>query len=117
EIPHDRLVALRKQAEAVELVGGPGADVSCGDVADVPHVEAQQRTQLGSGEQLLDPSQALVAQPVVANPFLPVDTHDAIAVMSHWHRLLQTFARGYSRGWGPSRRCVGGACGAPGRSA
>ena len=93
EVPHDRLVALRQQAEAVELVGRPGADVCRGDVADVAHVEAQQRAQLRLRQQRLDPRQALLAQAVVANPLLPVDAHRAVAMQSH-RPALRRFVRG-----------------------
>ena len=52
EVPHDRLVALGQQAEAVELVLRPRADVRRRDVADVGHVEAEQRAQLRLRQQL-----------------------------------------------------------------
>ena len=83
EVPHDRVVALRQQAEAVELVHRPGADVGRRDVADVAHVEAQQRAELRLREQRLDPRQALLAQAVEADPLLPVDAHHAVAMQSH----------------------------------
>src|SRR5205807_3823578 len=47
--------------------------------------------------------QALLPQPVVPNPLLPVHAHDAVAVNSHRHHALrpndwlQTFARAYRR--------------------
>src|SRR5436305_6774731 len=83
EVPHDRLVALGRQAEAVELVAGPGSDMGCGDVTDVAHVEAQQRAELRLGQQRLYPRQALLTQAVVADPLLPVDTHHTVAMQSH----------------------------------
>jgi hypothetical protein len=83
EVPHDRLVVLRQQAEAVELVRSPGADVGRRDVADVGHVEAQQRSELRLGQQRLDPGQALLAQAVEAHALLPVHAHHAIAVQAH----------------------------------
>ena len=83
EVPHDRLVALGEQTEAVELVGRPRPDVGRGDVADVGHVEAQQRPELGGGQQLRDAGQALLAQPVVADALLPVDSHRPVAVNTH----------------------------------
>src|SRR5215207_4997058 len=96
EVPHDRLVALREQAEAVELVRRPGADVGSGDVADVSHVEAQQRSERRVGEQRLDAREALVAEAIEADALLPVDPHRAVAVDSHHDlrspRLLQSFA-------------------------
>ena len=85
EVPHDRLVALGQQTEPVELVGRPGADVGGRDVPDVPHVKAQQRAQLRLGQEALDPGQPLLAQPIEPDPFLPVDTHQAIAVQAHPH--------------------------------
>ena len=59
EVPHHRVIALREQAEARELVHRPGTDVGRGDVADVGHVEAQQCADVGLREQPLDPLQAL----------------------------------------------------------
>jgi hypothetical protein len=106
EVPHDRLVALGEQAEAVELVRGPRADVGGGDVADVAHVEAQQRAELGLGEQRLDPRQALLAQAVEAHALLPVDRHRAVALQPHLRHCrrssLQSIARSYRRAVGAS---------------
>ena len=59
EVPHDRLVVLGEQAEAVELVLRPRADVGRGDVPDVGHVEAQQRPERGLREQPADPREPL----------------------------------------------------------
>ena len=43
------------------------------------------------GQQRLDPGQALLAQPVVADPLLPVHAHDAVAVQTHWlHPILMS---------------------------
>ena len=83
EVPHDRLVVLRQEAEAVELVRGPGADVGRRDVADVRHVEAEQRPELRVGELLLRASEPLLAQAVEANPLLPVDAHRSVRAQSH----------------------------------
>ena len=83
EVPHDRLVVLGQQAEAVQLVLSPGADVRRRDVSDVRHVEAQQRAERGVGEQPADPRQPLLAQPVEADPLLPVDGHRPVRVQSH----------------------------------
>jgi hypothetical protein len=46
EIPQDRLIVLWKEREAIRLVLGPCTDVGRGQVADIVHVEAQQRTHL-----------------------------------------------------------------------
>ena len=96
EVPHDRLVALGEQAEAVELVLRPRADVRGRDVADVRHVEAQQRAQLRLGQQRRDPRQPLLAQPVEAHALLPVDRHRPVGmechVCSRSQLALQTFA-------------------------
>src|ERR1700761_187343 len=83
EVPHDRLVSLGEEAEAVELVGGPGSDMGGSDVTDVAHVKAQQGAEFGLGQQGLDAGQALLAQAVVADPLLPVDAHHAIAMQAH----------------------------------
>src|ERR1700759_2545027 len=83
EVPHDRLVSRGEEAEAVELVGGPGSDMGGSDVTDVAHVKAQQGAEFGLGQQCLDAGQALLAQAVVADPLLPVDAHHAIAMQAH----------------------------------
>jgi hypothetical protein len=83
EVPHDRLVVLGQEAEAVELVLRPRADVRGRDVADVRHVEAQQRPDLRAGELRLDPRQALLAEAVEADPLLPVDRHRPVGVNAH----------------------------------
>ena len=54
-----------------------------GDVADVGHVEAQQRAHRGVGEQPADPREPLLAQPIEADPLLPVDSHGPVGVQSH----------------------------------
>ena len=83
EVPHDRLVALGEEAEAVQLVLRPRADVRGRDVADVRHVEAEQRAQLRLGEQRRDARQALLAEAVEAHALLPVDGHRPVRVQSH----------------------------------
>jgi hypothetical protein len=62
------------------------------DVADVRHVEAQQRSELGVRELLLDPREALLAQAVEADPLLPVDGHRSVGVNAHPARPSQSFA-------------------------
>ena len=64
EVPHDRVVALRQQAEAHVLVDRPHADVRRGDVADVAHVEAEQRAELRPLQSRLRPREPLGAQPL-----------------------------------------------------
>ena len=59
EVPEDRLVVLRQQREAADLVLRPRADVRGRDVAHVVHVEAEHRAELRFGQQLLDARQAL----------------------------------------------------------
>ena len=83
EVPHDRLVVLGEQAEPVQLVLRPRADVRRGDVADVDHVEAQQRPERGLREQPADPRQPLGAQAIEAHALLPVDGHRPVGVQSH----------------------------------
>ena len=97
EVPHDRLVALRQQAEADVLVDGPHADVGGRDVADVAHVEAEQRAQLRLFERCLRASQACLAQPVEVDPLLPVDPHHAIAADPHRAPPVRCFGRARAR--------------------
>ncbi len=56
EIPQDRLVVLRQEGEAIRFVLRPGADVGRGEIADVIHVEAQQRTHLGLFQEIFGAS-------------------------------------------------------------
>ena len=60
EVPQNRLVILRKEGEAIRLVLRPGADVRRGQVADIVHVEAQQRAHFGLASE--DPWRAPVAR-------------------------------------------------------
>ena len=63
-----------EQREAGELVHRPRADVGGGDVADVRHVEAEQRSQLGLAPAApLMRVEPLAPQPVDVDPLLPVD--------------------------------------------
>ena len=83
-----------EQAEPVELVGRPRADVGRGDVADVGHVEAQQRAHVGGVELGFDAGEAFLAQPVEAHALLPVHAHRAVRVQRHANPSLsvQTIA-------------------------
>ena len=83
-----------EQAEAVELVLRPRADVGRRDVADVGHVEAQQRAEVRRLELGLDAREALLAQAVEADALLPVDAHRPVCVQAHVDPLcvLQTIA-------------------------
>src|SRR6185503_11924942 len=94
EIPENRLVLLRQQREAADLVLRPRADVGRGDVAHVVHVEAEQRAHRRLAEQILDARQALAAQPVVIDPLLPIDAHRAVGFQCHWALHAGSAARG-----------------------
>ena len=93
EVPHDRLVVLGEQAEAVELVLRPRADVGGRDVADVGHVEAQQRSDRGLGQQAADSRQPLLAEAIEPNPLLPVDGHRSVGLESHRGRFYNRLQR------------------------
>ena len=80
EIPQNRLVLLGQQGKAHQLVHGPSTDNGGGQVADVVHIEGEQRAQLRLFEQLLGPGQPLGAEPLKVNPFLPVHAHSAEAL-------------------------------------
>ena len=77
EIPEDRLVILRQQGKAHQLVHRPGADMRGGDVANVVHVEAEQRAQLGLLQRALHPRQPLMAKTLDIDAFFPIDGHQA----------------------------------------
>ena len=83
EIPQDRLVILRQQREAADLVLRPRADVRGRDVAHVVHVEAQQRAHRRRGKARLDSVQALAPQPVEIDALLPIHRHRAIGFQRH----------------------------------
>src|SRR5262245_33697209 len=88
EVPQDRLVALRQQREAADLVLRPRSDVRGRDVADVVHVEAEDGPHLRLGQQVLDPSQAFAAQPIEIDPALPVHRHRAVGFDCHGYAPL-----------------------------
>ena len=75
EVPQDRLVILRQQSEAADLVLRPRADVRRRDVAHVVHVEAQQRADFGFCEQRFDARQAFPAQAIHIDALLPIHCH------------------------------------------
>ena len=83
EVPHDRLVVLGQQTEPHVLVDRPHPDVGRGDVADVGHVEAKERTQLRLLEPGLRAIEAFAAEPTEVDPLLPVHTHHAVALNIH----------------------------------
>ena len=87
EIPQDRLVVLRQQREAADLVLRPGADVRRGDVAHVVHVEAQQRAHLRFRQQRFDARQPLLAQAIEIDALLPIHRHGSVSFQCH--RILQ----------------------------
>ena len=64
EVPDVGSSPLREQAETIELVDRPRADMCRRDVADVAHVEAAA-TRAPRRQTLVDPRQALVAKAVV----------------------------------------------------
>ncbi len=83
EVPQDRLVILRQQGEAADLVLGPGADVRRGDVPDVVHVEAEHRAHLRLRQQRLDPVQPLPAEAIEVDAPLPIDRHRSVGLDCH----------------------------------
>ncbi len=84
EVPQNRLVILRQQSKAADLVLRPGADVRRGDVAHVVHVEAQQRADLGLREQRFDARQALAAQAIHIDALLPIHCHGSVSFQCHF---------------------------------
>ena len=101
EVPEDRLVVLRQQREAASLSMRPRADVRRRDVADVVHVEAEQRADLRLGEQALDAREPLRAQPLEVDALFPVDGGQAEGLESHLRSLLRQVGRASAR---PRRR-------------
>ncbi len=83
EVPQDRLVILRQQSEAADLVLRPGADVRGGDVAHVVHVEAQQCAHLRFRQQGFGACQALAAQAVHIDALLPIHRHGSVSLQCH----------------------------------
>src|ERR1051326_6360386 len=77
EVPEDRLVVLRQQRETHELVHRPSADVRGGNVADVVHVEAEERAHLGLFKRRFDAREALLAQALDIDALFPIHTHEA----------------------------------------
>src|SRR5439155_14654598 len=83
EVPHDGLAPARQEGEARELVAGPLADGGAGDVADVVHVEAEERPQLGPGELRGQPREPLPPEAIEAHALFPVHPHRAVGGQSH----------------------------------
>src|SRR5258708_8017686 len=83
EVPEDRLGAPREQREAADLVLRPRADVRGGDVADVVHVEAEQRAHLRLFQQLFGACEALRAQALEIDALFPVHRHRAKSLQTH----------------------------------
>src|SRR5262249_61231614 len=83
QVPNDRLRGARREAQADQLVEGPRSDVGRGQVTDVVHVEAEQRTEVGLGEELLRAREALAAEAVEVDALLPVDSHRAVGAGCH----------------------------------
>ena len=78
EIPEDGLVILRKKREAVRFILRPCADVGRGDVADIVHVEAEQRAHFRLLEKSFRAGEAFAAQPIEIDPILPVNRHRSV---------------------------------------
>ena len=83
KVPHDRLGVPGEQGEAHQLVHRPGPDVGGRDVADVVHVEAEQGAQPRPRQFPLGPLEALFPEPIVVDPLLPIDAHEAKRFQSH----------------------------------
>src|SRR5215469_3828615 len=83
EIPKYWFIILRQQCETANLILRPGTDVRGRDVAHVVHVEAQQRTHFGLGQQVFHTREAFAAQPVKIDPLLPIDGHGSVSFESH----------------------------------
>src|SRR5262249_45811203 len=83
QVPNDRLRGARREAQADQLVEGPRSDVGRGQVTDVVHVEAEQRAEVGLGEELLRAREPLTAEAVEVDALLPVDSHRAVGASSH----------------------------------
>src|SRR5574341_1455579 len=54
-----------------------------GDVTDVVHVEAKQRSQIGFLERAFHPGQPLLAQPLDVDALFPIDSHQAESFEPH----------------------------------
>ncbi len=89
EIPQDGLRPAGQQREAAELVALPFADLGRGDVANVVHVEQQQRAEIGVFERLPGASHAIADEAVEIDPQLEIDRHRAPG----WQRPLPAVMR------------------------
>src|ERR1700677_4707734 len=95
EVPHDRLgrVALApgKQRETADLVLRPCADRRRGQVADVVHVEDEQRAHFGLTKLLFRLSQTLLAQTIEVDTLLPIHSHRSVSLQRHFVGLPSYF--------------------------
>src|SRR5208282_762082 len=92
EVPQNGLVILRKQREPICLVLSPCADVGRGQVADIVHVEAQERAHLRLLKKILSACQSLTAQTIEVDPIFPIHCHGSISWKSHKISLLREAA-------------------------
>src|SRR5216684_40706 len=83
EIPQDRLVILRKEGEAIRLVLSPRTDVGRGQVPNIVHVEAQQRTHFRLLQKILGAREAFAAQAIEVDTIFPIHRHRSICGQSH----------------------------------
>src|SRR5579871_11025 len=83
EIPEDRFIILGEQRKPVGLVLRPGANVGRGDVADVVHIETEQRSHRGLLQQISGFLQALAAEPIEVDAALPIDRHASMSFDCH----------------------------------
>ena len=49
--------------------------MGCRDVANIVHVEAEERAQFGLFQRLLDAIKTFAAQSVDVDPLFPIDVH------------------------------------------
>jgi hypothetical protein len=88
EVPIDRVVIPAGAETAQSSIAHVPWRV--GDVADVVHVETQQRAHLRFLERFFDASQPFGAQALKIHPLFPVNPHRAKCFKRHVHLRMDT---------------------------
>lgn len=83
KIPQNRLVFLWQKREAYEFVHRPSTDMGCRDVANIVHVETEERAQFRLFECHLDAIKTFATQSVDVDPLFPIDGHQAVGLEAH----------------------------------
>jgi len=75
EIPQGLVRRFAEGSEAIRFVLCPCADMCRGQVADIVHIETEERAHLGLLENIFGAGKAFPAQAIEVDAILPIDFH------------------------------------------